>query len=229
MVPDANVQGVFTGQPKSISDERGTWTSSIFRERATGPVSISEQGLDGDKVTQPYHGGLGAAICVHLMDHYAFWNTRLGMELEPGYVGENVTLGNITEDQICVGDLIRLGTALVQVSGPRVPCANLARRIGRPDWVKLTIQENRTGFYLRVLEPGAVKEGDTWSLKERFNEAGSIPFINRCMYLDFDPSYARTMLVMQGLEAWWKEQARQKLDDSRGHWTSTMNDGGNSE
>ena len=152
MMPDANVQAVFTGQPKSISDERGTWTSSIFRERAIGRVFISAQGLEGDRVAQPYHGGPDAAICVHLMDHYAFWNTRFRMELKPGSVGENVTLGSITEDQIFVGDQIRLGTALVQVSGPRVPCANLARRIGRPDWVKLTIQENRTGFYLRGLE-----------------------------------------------------------------------------
>ena len=224
-----NVQAVFTGQPKSISDERGTWTSSIFRERVIGPVSISEQGLEGDRLAQPYHGGLDAAICVHLMDHYAFWNTRFGMDLKPGCVGENVTLKNITEDQICVGDQIRLGTALVQVSGPRVPCANLARRIGRPDWVKLTIQENRTGFYLRVLEPGTVKEGDSWSLQERINETGSIPGINRCMYLDFAPNYARTMLEMPGLEAWWKEQARKKLDNSKEHWTSPMKDGGDSD
>lgn len=226
---DAKVQAVFRGQPKLISDERGTWTSSIFRERVKGPVSISVEGLDGDRVAQPYHGGLGAAICVHLMDHYAFWNARLNMELKPGTVGENVTLGNITEDQICAGDQIRLGTALVQVSGPRVPCANLARRIGRPDWVRLTIQENRTGFYLQVLEPGAVKEGDMWSLEGRINETGSIPAINRCMYLDFDPGFARTMLAMPGLDAWWKEQAREKLDDNKEHWTSTMKDGGDSD
>ena len=227
-MPDANVQAVFIGQPKSISDDRGTWTSSIFRQRAIGLVPISVQGLEGDRVTQPYHGGPGAAICIHLMDHYAFWNTRFGMNLQPGHVGENVTLGNITEDQICVEDEIRLGTALVQVSGPRVPCANLARRVGHPDWVKLTIQENRTGFYLRVLEPGAVREGDPWSLEGRINEAGSIPAINRCMYLDFDPSYARAMLEMPGLETWWKEQARQELD-SKEHWTSMIMDGDDSD
>jgi len=229
MASDAIVHAVFLGQPKSISDEHGTWTSSIFRERAIGSVSISIRGLEGDRVTQPYHGGPGAAICVHLLDHYAFWNTKFGMELEPGYVGENLTLGNITEDQICVGDQIRLGTALVQVSGPRVPCANQARRIGRPDWVKLTIQENRTGFYLRVLEPGAVKQGDLWSRQERRNEAGSIPAINRCMYLEFNPHYARTMMEMPGLETWWKEQARQKLENWKEHWTSSMKDGVDSD
>ncbi len=218
----AMVQAVFTGQPKLISDERGTWTSSIFRERTESPVHISLRGLAGDKVAQPYHGGPGAAICVHLAEHYAFWNARFTMDLQAGSMGENITLQDVTESQICVGDLVSLGTALVQVSGPRVPCANLARRIGRSDWVRLTIRENRTGFYLRVLEPGIVQAGDQWSLKQRLNEIGSIPAINRCMYLEFDANYARTMLEMQGLEAWWKDQARQKLEDNEKHWTSTM-------
>jgi MOSC domain-containing protein YiiM len=222
----ATVQAIFTGQPKSITDERSTWTSSIFRNRVDGPVPVSLNGLAGDKVAQPYHGGAGAAICVHLADHYSFWNTQYHMNLEAGNVGENITLGNVTEDQICVGDRIRLGTALVQVSGPRVPCLNLARRIGRPDWVKLTIRENRTGFYLRILEPGTLQPSDPWIVEERLNLEGSISAINRCMYLRFDPDYASKMLNMSGLELWWKDQALEKIQDRTGHWTSTMKNGG---
>ncbi len=222
----AIVQAVFTGQPKPIADARGTWVSSIFRDRVHGPVQVSFQGLAGDRVAQPYHGSPGAAICVHLTDHYSFWNSEYGMSLEAGCVGENVTLDNISEDQVCVGDRVRLGTALVEVSGPRVPCANLARRIGRSDWVKLTIQNNCTGFYLRVLEPGTVQSGDPWILAERFNGDGSIPAINQCMYLEFNADMARRMLEMPGLAAWWKDQARQKLDGQTEHWTSTMKSGG---
>jgi len=222
---NAFIEAVFTGRPRSISDERGTWTSSIFRERVSGPVAVSVAGLAGDKVTQPYHGGPGAAVCVHLADHYAFWNAHYNMNLQAGFVGENLTLAGMAEDEVCVGDRVRLGTAVVQVSGPRVPCANLARRIGRPDWVKLTILENRTGFYLRVLEPGAVAAGDPWILEERVNDVGSIPAVNRCMYLEFDPGFADAMLKMPGLEPWWKEQAREKLTNQIGHWTSTMKSG----
>jgi len=221
----ATIQAVFAGCPRSIVDEHGIWTSSIFRERVDGPVSVSICGLAGDEVAQSYHGGPGAAICVHLADHYAFWNARYGMNLKAGFVGENFTLEAITEDQICVGDCVRLGTAMVQVSGPRVPCANLARRIGRPDWVKLTVIENRTGFYLRVLEPGVMQAGDSWVLEERVNGNGSIPAINRCMYLEFDPEFARAMLEMPGLEGWWKDQARQKINDRASHWTSKMKSG----
>lgn len=222
-MPNATIQAVFTGQPRSITDERGTWVSSIFRNPAVGPVPVSLQGLAGDKVAQPYHGGPGAAICIHLAEHYTFWNARYNLHLAAGSVGENITLDNIAEDDICVGDRVRLGTAIVQVSGPRVPCANLARRIGRPDFIKLTVLENRSGFYLRVLAPGTVQAGDRWDLEERLNADGSIPAINRCMYLDFNPAFALAMLEMPGLETWWKEQARQKLDDRTGHWTATMN------
>ncbi|MCA9926433.1 MAG: MOSC domain-containing protein, partial [Anaerolineales bacterium] len=144
--------------------------------------------------------------------------------LAAGSFGENLTLANIEEDEICAGDIVRTGTAVVQVTGPRIPCANLARRIGRPDWVKLTIRENRTGFYMRVLEPGIVQPGDAWTLQTRFNPTGTIPAINRCFYLDFDPAFARSMLTMQGLPDWYKEQASAKLDQQNDHWTNSMKD-----
>ena len=72
MTKPAMVEAVFTGQPRLITDDRGTWTSSIYRDRVAGPVHVSLHGLAGDKVAQPYHGGPGAAICVHLNDHYSF-------------------------------------------------------------------------------------------------------------------------------------------------------------
>src|SRR5262249_28444786 len=157
-------------------------------------------------VAQSYHGGPDAALCVHLLDHYRFWHSHYGLNLQPGCVGENLTLNRISEEQICVGDIVRVGSGLVQVSGPRVPCANQARRIGRSDWVKLTIRENRTGFYLRVLEPGTVETGNTWELQERLNPDGSIPAINRCMYLHFDPIYANRIIEMSGIGEWWREE-----------------------
>jgi MOSC domain-containing protein YiiM len=139
-------------------------------------------------------------------------------------VGENITLDHITEDQVCAGDIVRMGTALVQVSGPRVPCANQARRIGRADWVRLTIVENRTGFYLRVLEPGLIQPAACWDLQERLNPDGSISALNRCMYLSFDPIYAQRIGQMQGLGEWWKEQVREKQQKRGEHWTATMKD-----
>lgn len=219
---DAIVEALFVGQPKVITDAMGTWTSSICRERVEGRAVLSKSGFAGDRVTQRYHGGPDAAVCVHLADHYRYWNTEYGLNLGAGEVGENVTLDGIAEDQVCAGDIVRLGTALVQVSGPRIPCANLARRIGRPDWVKLTIQANRTGFYSRVLEAGMVEAGNKWELVERLNHDGAISSINACAYLKLDTEYARRMLEMIGLGEWWKVQMREKLEARSEHWTNGM-------
>ena len=205
------IYGIFVGEPKTLTDKHGAWRSSIYRDPVEGPVQVLSSGLAGDKATQPNHGGPDSAICVHLLDHYRFWNGQYGMALQAGDVGENFTLDRISEDQICAGDIVRVGTALVQVSGPRVPCANQARRIGRADWVKLTIRENRTGFYLRVLEAGVVMPGDAWKLEERLNPDGSIVAINRCANLDFDPDYARRLTQMAGLSDRWKNRMKERL------------------
>lgn len=218
----ATIESLYRGKPKVLRDERGEWISSIDRERVDMPVEILSGGLQGDRVAQPYHGSPDAAICVHLCDHYRFWKERYGLNLTPGGIGENFVLNEITEDEIFVGDIVRTGGALLQVSGPRVPCANQARHVGRPDWVKLTITENRTGFYARVLEPGAVRPGDPWELKQRLNEFGSIPSINRCFYLDFDPNFARNVLTLSGLGDWWKQQFQEKLKGVQEHWSQTM-------
>jgi len=224
MDPKHYLHSIFIGQPKTITDERGTWTSSIFRDPVTGPVRAQKGGLLGDKVTQPYHGGEDGDICVHLMDHYRFWNERYGMSPAAGGVGENFTLENIREDEICAGDILRVGGALIQVSGPRTPCANQARRVGRADWVRLVIRENRTGFYMRVLEAGDVQPGDAWVLMERPNPEGQITALNRCMYLEFDAEYALRIQEMKGLGDWWKTQVMEKMAQQSAHWTATMKD-----
>jgi MOSC domain-containing protein YiiM len=207
-----SIHAIFVGKPKTITDEYGPWVSSICRESVSGPIAVLERGLIGDAVAQPYHGSPDAAICAHLLDHYTFWNTHYGMDLAPGAVGENITVNGITDDQVCAGDIVAAGTAILQVSGPRIPCANLARRIGRPDWVRLTLAENRTGFYLRVLQPGTIERGDVWQLRERPAPDAAIPSINRCMFLEFDLDYAHRMQEMRGLADWWKEQAREKCE-----------------
>ncbi len=213
---------VFVGQPETIEDSRGSWQSSIRRKAVSGTVVVTSSGLLGDKVAQAYHGSPEAAVCVHLMDHYRFWEKMHGVRLAPGSVGENFVLDEVVEDAVCVGDIVRVGTARFQVSGPRVPCANLARHLDRPDWVKQTVQKNRTGFYLRVLETGSVCVEDRWILEERPHPEASIPALNRCFYLHFDSEFARRTLDMAGLADWWKQQFMERLAAKEEHWSEGM-------
>lgn len=216
------IRSIHVGRPKTMHDQRGEWVSSIARQLANGPVQVFTGGLEDDKVAQPYHGGPEAALCVHLSEHYRFWKDHHNIALQEGGLGENLVLDGISEDQVHIGDIIQIGTALVQVSGPRVPCSNQARHVGRPDWVKMTIRENRTGFYLRVLQEGAITAGDHWRLRERLNETASITAINRCFYLSFDPTLAERFAALTAFADWWKQQFREKLRARTGHWSDTI-------
>lgn len=212
------IQGVFFGRPRTLHDEHGSWRSSIARQPADSPVQVERTGITGDKSTQRFHGGSDSALCVHLADHYSFWRERYEVDLHAGSVGENLTVAGLTEQEVAVGDIVRLGTVLAQVSGPRVPCATQARHVRRPDWVALTVRENRTGFYIRVLEPGTLQAGDAWLLQERINQDASISRINHCMYLHFDRAYAEQMREMPGLSEWWQELADKRMRTRKPHW-----------
>lgn len=210
------IYSIFVGQPQTIDDGTGSWRSSIYRELVEGPIELSERGLVGDQVTDTDNHGLPGyqQVCCHALEHYAYWNERLGMRLRPGNVGENWTLENGDESAICLEDVYRVGSATVQVSMPRVPCNKQARRIGRGDWVKLTIDELRTGFYLRVLEAGVVQAGDEWELVEREYPWATLRALNALVYRDENPESAERFLTIPKLHPDWTVRLKRILRDS---------------
>jgi len=204
------VAAVFVGGPKTLRDQRGKWRSSIARDRVDGIAQLETRGFVGDQVTQPYHGSLETAVCLHSLAHYTFWNSTLQMALQPGAVGENLTFDEADETNICVGDVLRIGTARIQISAARTPCKNQARHIGRPDWVKRTIAELRTGMYARVLTPGALRAGDQVALESRPNPGLTVYALNHCFYHDYRPEVAERFCAAEGLMDWWKQRLREK-------------------
>ena len=147
------------GQPQSITDRRGTWSSAIFRRPITGPVELQHRGLVGDQVADTeHHGSPDQAVCCHPLGHYVYWNRVYALDtadtmLGPGSVGENWTLSDATEQDLCIGDVFAVGDARVRVSGPRYPCTKQERKLKLPMFHRRTLQTLRTGLYLRVLTP----------------------------------------------------------------------------
>ncbi len=212
------IHSIFVGQPQTINDGSGTWRSSIFREMGEGPVELTERGLAGDQVTDTdNHGRLGyQQVCCHSLDHYAFWNARLDMRLRPGSVGENWTLENADEAAICLQDIYRVGSATVQVSIPRIPCSKQARRVGRSDWTKLTIDELRTGFYLRVVEAGFVQAGDEWELVERTNPWATVTALNALNYRGGDQRLAEQFMAIPHFHPGWMARLKRLVQERTG-------------
>jgi MOSC domain-containing protein YiiM len=211
-----SIHSIYIGQPQTFNDERGTWQSSIFRSLVEGPIEVGERGLAGDQVTDTKnHGTPSQAVCCHSLGHYHFWNEHYGMSLTAGNVGENWTLADADEAEICVNDVYQVGTARVRVSGPRVPCYKQAHRVGRADWVDLTLKELRTGFYLWVLTPGTVQAGDAWLLESRDFPSATLHALNRCAYHDFDPAVAEQFLAIPDLHAHWRKRLVARLETNK--------------
>lgn len=200
------IRAIFTGRPQTLTDAQGEWESSIHRSPVTGPVALEIDGLDGDEVTnKEHHGWPNMAVCCHTQADYDFWRERHGISLSAGAVGENWTLDHASEDDICLLDTYAVGTARIRVSKPRTPCSKQARKIGRSDWVRMVLEELRTGFYLQTLEPGLVQAGDTWNLLERPHPDIPLRAMNSCVHQRYDFALARRLESIPDVDAHWRE------------------------
>lgn len=203
------------GQPQTITDKRGTWHSAIFRTAVTTPVELSLRGLAGDQVADTEnHGSVNQAVCCQPLEHYAFWNEFYANELGDrrigaGGVGENWTVTDWNENDVCIGDVWNVGTAHVQVSAPRYPCTKQDRKLGLRHFQRNVVRTRRTGWYLRVVEPGTVQAGDTITLAERPQPALTVERVNYNIHTDDDdPAFTTSLLDVPELAEGWKDILR---------------------
>jgi MOSC domain-containing protein YiiM len=135
--------------------------SGIDKKPVGGRVQVLELGLDGDvQVNRKHHGGEGQAVYAYAQEDADFWVAELGRELPPGRFGENLRTVGVDLRKAVLGDRWRVGTAQLEVTAWRIPCANFARFWDVPDLVKRFSAHGATGAYLRVLETGDIGTGD---------------------------------------------------------------------
>jgi MOSC domain-containing protein YiiM len=113
-----------------------------------------------------------------------------------------------------VGDIMEVGSARLQINGARTPCETQARRVGRADWVQLTLQTMRTGMYARVLAEGSLQTGDTLRVVARPNPELTVRALVRCYFHDFQPALAERLMLAEGLNPWWAERFEARLRES---------------
>ena len=167
---------VNVGLPRPVPYQDGIVSTGIYKESVAGPVWVRRLNLDGDgQADLKVHGGEHKAVYAYPLEHYAFWSRELGRnDLGYGQFGENLTVEGLLEEQVNIGDVYRIGKALLQVSQPRAPCFKLGIRMGDAGFVARFAAANYTGFYLRVLEEGRVAAGDAIVLAERAKDSVSV-------------------------------------------------------
>lgn len=204
------IHTLLVGQPRTIEDGEGSWHSAIFRMPVDGPIELTLEGLAGDQVADvKNHGTPGQAVCCHPLAHYAYWNdlyalAGTGRALGPGSVGENWTVTDAVEADVCIGDIYAVGSARVQVTAPRYPCWKQERKVQLPGFLQRTKETMRTGWYLRVLEPGIVQRGQELRLVERVYPELTIERTNRSVHGELDVDLAQQMLDVPELFPGWK-------------------------
>ncbi len=152
-------------------------------KRPVSRAMLRYENFDGDgQGDQVNHGGPDKAVCVYPIDHYSHWERELGRELAPGSMSENLTVRGAVETEVCIGDVFRVGGAIVQVTQPRVPCSKLAGKNEQRRLVRQVSETGYTGFYARVLNEGMVDAGDAFERVERHPEQISVAAVNDALY-----------------------------------------------
>lgn len=153
------------------SDRMRRVATGIHKQPVSGSVQVGRMGLAGDEQADlTVHGGLNKAVYAYPSEHYAFWAAQrlaaLKREepLPPGSMGENLTLQGLLESELWIGDRLRIGTVLMQVTEPRQPCFKFNAKMGFAHAAKMMLQAGNSGFYLRVIEPGELQAGDDVTL-----------------------------------------------------------------
>jgi MOSC domain-containing protein YiiM len=179
------IRSLNIGKPKEELFHGKEFLTGMCKQPVSGALVLSQEGFAGDGVgDRRHHGGEDKAVCVYSLDHYPYWASTLSITMPVAAFGENLSVEGLQEADVCIGDIYRAGTAVMQVSQPRQPCNTLAARYGRDDLVKLVVDSGRTGFYFRVLTTGRVQAGDAVVLAERDGRGVTVSYANDIFHHD---------------------------------------------
>lgn len=185
------------GRVKSYGDKQSKeflekyWESASVKEVANGKVFVGKTGLEGDEVADKiHHGGLEKAVFANSYENYVEWAEFLALDTIPfGALAENLTISGLHESSVCLGDIHKIGSALLQVSQPRKPCWKIAARWSNKKFTNEIYKTGLTGWYYRVLQEGFVEAGDEVSVVSQDENKVSIldanmAFANPIKYRD---------------------------------------------
>ena len=180
------VQSLNIAMPRRIEYKGEEVLTGIYKRATDAALMARKLNIDGDgQADLSVHGGIDKAVYAFPSEHYAYYQAELGQApWEPGQFGENLTTEGLLESGVRIGDRLRIGEALFEVSQPRSPCYKFAIKMGTAEALAVFINSARTGFYLRVLTEGLIRAGDAIEIERQDAEAPTVEDIHRLYYLD---------------------------------------------
>ena len=210
---------VNVGMPKDVSWQGKTVFTGVFKDPVSGPCRVGKLNLDGDgQGDLAGHGGEQRAVFVYQLDSYRYWQRELGRDdFAYGQFGENFTVDGLGDDEVCIGDRYRIGSAVFEVTQPRVTCYRVGIRMNDPRIPALLVSHHRPGFYFRVLEEGEVRAGDEITKLATGPEQMPVAEVDGLLYL---PGHTRQDLLralrVPALSPGWQASFRALIEEGSG-------------
>jgi ferredoxin-NADP reductase/MOSC domain-containing protein YiiM/ferredoxin len=222
--PESNAVGtllsVNVGMPKDVPWQGKTVFTGVFKDPVSGPRRVGKLNVDGDgQGDLAGHGGEQRAVFVYQIDSYRYWERELGRsDFVYGQFGENFTIeGQVSDDEVCIGDRYQIGTAVFEVTQPRVTCYRVGIRMNDPRIPALLVSHHRPGFYFRVLEEGDVQAGDEIRKVAQGPEQMTVAEVDALLYL---PGHPRQQLLralrIPALSPGWQASLQALLEGGPG-------------
>lgn len=205
--------------PRQIISDGKSVTTGIYKSPVHRRVKAGTLNLEGDgQADLSVHGGPQKAVYAYPAEHYVYWRGEFpGTDLPWGMFGENLTLRGLLEDDACIGDRFRMGTAILMVTQPRLPCYKLGIKFDRGDAPERFLASRRTGFYFAVVKVGELGEGDD---VERIHQDANRISVADILRLYYDQGNEDTRqieraLQIEGLPSGWRKRLLKKLGKSK--------------
>jgi MOSC domain-containing protein YiiM len=200
-------------RPQLALYKGATISTGIFKKPVSGPLPLRTLNLDGDRQADlAVHGGPYKAVYGYPSEHYDFWRHELfGVTLPWGMFGENFTTEGLSESDLHIGDRLQVGTAVIMVRQPRIPCYKLAVKFHRSDILARFLRSGRSGFYFSVEQEGVVSPGDSFEFLSREPQAISIAEMNRLFVEDkYNARLLEKAIATPALPEDWRDYFRKR-------------------
>jgi MOSC domain-containing protein YiiM len=202
------VLSVNVGAIRQVDREGERVSTGIWKSPVTGRIALRGVNLEGDdQADRTVHGGPDKAVYAYAREDYDYWREREGMQTSAGLFGENLTTGGIDLSSALAGERWSVGTTLLEVSQPRLPCYKLGIRVGDPHFIRRFLLARRMGAYLRIVQEGDVGAGDAVEVVSRPAHGVSLRDMTDALR---DPAKARALRAVPELPRFWEKVARRR-------------------
>jgi MOSC domain-containing protein YiiM len=204
------VLSVNVGRPRQIESDGKSVSTGIYKSRIHQQVKVGRLNLEGDgQADLSVHGGPNKAVYGYPSEHYDYWQREFpGKEIPWGMFGENLTMEGLVESNVHIGDQFLMGTTVLMVTQPRLPCYKLGIKFGTDDMPERFLSSRRTGFYFAVVKEGELREDNAIQPIHRDVKQVSVAdILNLCYDSERrDPQLYERALTLEALPPSWRRR-----------------------